>query len=65
MPNGKKGGERCAHLTENYQCELFGSPERPDVCGGFKPEKIFCGEERKEAIQILAQLEDITDWSNL
>ncbi|HKL72163.1 MAG TPA: YkgJ family cysteine cluster protein [Marinilabiliaceae bacterium] len=57
MPNGKPAGMPCIHLTDNYQCLLFGSDERPQVCRGFKPEKIFCGNTQAEAIEILSNLE--------
>ncbi len=65
MPNGKKGGVPCAHLTDDYKCDIFNSPLRPAVCGGFTPEKAFCGNTRAEAISILAQLEGLTTWNNL
>ncbi len=57
MPNGKKSGERCLHLTEENKCELFGKPERPPVCLGFKAEELFCGKNREEAMSILSELE--------
>jgi len=40
MPNGKPAGTRCIHLTDEYRCSIFTSPERPRVCGGFKAEYI-------------------------
>lgn len=57
MPQGKPAGVPCAHLTEDYKCELFGKKERPTVCGGFKAELDFCGNSREEAIKILSDLE--------
>ncbi len=57
MPNGKKAGERCLHLTEDNKCELFGKKERPAVCGGFMAELEFCGNNREEALKILGDLE--------
>ncbi len=57
MPKGKPAGIPCAHLTDDNKCELFGTKERPKVCGGFKPEKEFCGKNREEALIILSQLE--------
>lgn len=59
MPNGKSAGVRCIHLSEDLKCEIFESPERPRVCAGFKPEKLFCGETAQEAYEILAKLEGI------
>ncbi len=58
MPEGKKAGEKCLHLTEDYKCELFGKPERPPVCSGFKAESLFCGNNRDEAMKILFDLEN-------
>ncbi|GAF04404.1 YkgJ family cysteine cluster protein [Saccharicrinis fermentans] len=57
MPQGKPAMTPCAHLTEDYRCELFGKKERPKVCGGFKAEPDFCGRDRDEGIRILSSLE--------
>ncbi len=57
MPNGKPAGVPCVQLDENYQCRLFGSPERPTVCEAFSAEPMICGEDREEAIRILEDLE--------
>ncbi|MCW3806204.1 YkgJ family cysteine cluster protein [Plebeiibacterium marinum] len=57
MPEGKPAGVPCAHLTDDFRCELFGKKERPRVCGGFTPEPEFCGNSREEAIKILSDLE--------
>ncbi|MCU4156957.1 YkgJ family cysteine cluster protein [Carboxylicivirga sp. A043] len=65
LPEGKPGGVPCPHLTQNLQCEIFDSPERPDVCGGFKPEAEFCGTCRSDAIEILAKLQGLTRWEHL
>ena len=35
--HGKQAGEPCAHLTPSLACDLFGSPERPAVCGSLQP----------------------------
>lgn len=53
----KPAGVRCIHLTEDYKCAIFGKPERPSVCGGFKAELLLCGESREEALKILNSLE--------
>ncbi len=58
MPMGKKAGERCLHLMNDNKCELFGKPERPPVCLGFKAEELFCGKSREEAMKILSDLEN-------
>ncbi len=57
MPQGKPAGIPCIHLTDNYQCLLFRSNERPQVCRGFKPEELFCGNSQEEAMEILSNLE--------
>lgn len=59
MPNGKPAGVRCIHLTNDYRCAIFNSPDRPRVCDGFKAEKLVCGNNRLEALTILADLEGI------
>ena len=35
---GKKAGKRCAHLSENFDCGIYG--ERPAVCRGYRPDEI-------------------------
>jgi len=60
MPHGKPAGERCLHLTLDNLCDLFGKPERPAVCGGFKADIEVCGNDRDEAIRILGWWEQIT-----
>ena len=59
MPNGKPAGVRCIHLTDDYRCGIFNSPKRPRVCDGFKAEKLVCGNNRLDALTILADLEGI------
>ncbi len=65
LPSGKPGGVPCPHLTSDYRCDIFDSPERPEVCAGFKPELAFCGTCRSEAVEILAQLQGLTSWKHL
>jgi len=59
MPDGKPAGVRCVNLSEDLKCTIFDSPQRPKVCAGFKPEKLFCGDSANEAYSILAGLEGI------
>ncbi|OFX23644.1 MAG: hypothetical protein A2041_11595 [Bacteroidetes bacterium GWA2_31_9b] len=59
MPNGKPAGVRCINLSEDLKCTIFESSQRPKVCEGFKPEKLFCGDSANEAYSILAGLEGI------
>ena len=56
MPHGKRAGEPCAHLTPNLACDLFGSPERPAVCGSLQPSAEMCGASREHALFWLNQL---------
>ncbi|WP_313741242.1 YkgJ family cysteine cluster protein [Pseudomonas sp.] len=60
MPNGKPAGVRCLHLSVVNLCGLFGLPERPMVCGGFKAEADVCGTDREDAIRIIGWLEKVT-----
>lgn len=60
MPNGKAAGERCIHLTEDYRCAIFTDPLRPKACAQFQAELEFCGENRAQALKILAEFEVIT-----
>jgi len=59
MPNGKPAGVRCIQLADDLSCKIFNSSERPKVCGGFKAEKIICGDSAQEACEIIASLEGI------
>jgi hypothetical protein len=60
MPQGKPAGERCLHLNVENLCALFGKPERPAVCGGFKAGVDVCGNDRDDAIRIIGWLEQMT-----
>jgi uncharacterized protein len=59
MPNGKPAGVRCVQLDDDLSCKIFNSPDRPKVCGGFKAEKLVCGDSAQEAYRILASMEGI------
>ncbi len=61
MPNGKPAGVRCIHLSDDYRCLIFTSPDRPRVCDGFKAEKLVCGDSRQDALQVLCDLEGIAN----
>jgi hypothetical protein len=56
MAGGKPAGVRCIHLTDEYKCALYRTPERPVVCSDFKAEPEFCGNNREEALRILSSL---------
>ena len=60
MPNGKPAGVRCAQLTEDNRCRLFGMPSRPAVCRDFTPEAAVCGTGFGEAMQRIAVLERVS-----
>ncbi len=60
MPEGKPAGVRCIHLDEQFRCNLFGHPERPEVCGRFQAEPETCGETRRQALERLTRLERLT-----
>jgi hypothetical protein len=57
MMGGKPAGIQCIHLSKEFRCEIFESPDRPKVCDGFKAEELVCGKNRKEALEILKNLE--------
>ncbi len=60
LPNGKRAGERCLHLSVDNLCALFGTPERPPVCSAFAADADVCGDSRDEAIRLLGWLEQAT-----
>lgn len=60
MPNGKPAGVRCIHLTDDFKCAIFFSPERPKVCADFKADEEVCGSTREQALINLQVLEDLT-----
>jgi len=49
MLTGKPAGVRCVQLTEDLKCALFNDPSRPEVCSGFKPDLLFCGNTVEDA----------------
>jgi hypothetical protein len=60
MPNGKPAGVRCANLTDNNQCLLYGKPQRPAFCIGYKPTAELCGRTFAEAVRNITALERAT-----
>ena len=52
LPNGKAAGVPCIHLTDDMRCAIFNHPDRPKTCANFKPELLFCGNNRDEALVI-------------
>lgn len=60
MPEGKPAGVRCAQLTDDNRCRLFGHPDRPPVCRSLRPTAEMCGNSAEEANRYLMWLEMIT-----
>lgn len=60
MPDGKPAGQRCLHLNVDFLCALFGMPERPAVCGGFKAAEDVCGRDQADAIRLIGWWEQAT-----
>ncbi|NTU84670.1 MAG: YkgJ family cysteine cluster protein [Chloroflexales bacterium] len=60
MPAGKPAGARCAQLTPDNRCAIFGRPERPAVCVSLRPSPEMCGASDGEALATLIQLELLT-----
>ena len=60
MPGGKPAGVRCVQLTDDNRCQLFGRPERPEVCVRLRPAPEMCGESAAEALAYLTFLERAT-----
>ena len=60
MPDGKPAGVRCAQLTDDHRCRLFGLPERPAFCVGLRPSAEMCGQTREAAFVYLERLELLT-----
>jgi hypothetical protein len=57
MSAGKPAGVSCAHLATDMSCTLFGDKRRPDLCDAFAPERVFCGDNREQALMRLSLLE--------
>jgi hypothetical protein len=60
MENGKPAGVRCPHLDAQLRCQLWGLPERPQVCGDLRPAPDICGANQTEALRLLGDLERAT-----
>lgn len=55
---GKPAGVRCGHLTRDGLCALWGRPERPQVCSAYRPDPLFCGGSREEALELMRAIEE-------
>jgi Fe-S-cluster containining protein len=63
MPHGKPANVRCAQLTDDNRCRLFGLPERPAVCINLRPSFEMCGTSNEQAYAYLRWLDQITSPS--
>lgn len=57
---GKPAGVRCAQLSDDNRCLIFGHPERPAVCSSLLPTPEMCGDSREQAMRWLGVLERAT-----
>ncbi len=60
MARGKPAGVRCAQLSGDNLCAVFGRPERPGFCGSYLATPESCGQDREEALRLLERLEAAT-----
>jgi len=60
MPAGKPAGVPCVQLAPDLSCRLFGTAQRPSVCGSLAPSQEMCGTDRTQALRHLAELERVT-----
>lgn len=60
MPDGKPAGVRCVQLTADNRCQIFGQPDRPEVCKRLRPTEEMCGQNAGEAFAYLIELERLT-----
>jgi uncharacterized protein len=60
MPAGKPAGARCAQLSSDNRCMIFGRPERPAVCASLRPSREMCGDTDAEALRLITLLERAT-----
>jgi Fe-S-cluster containining protein len=60
MPDGKPAGARCAQLSADNRCRIFGQAGRPPVCASFQANLEMCGENRQHALAWLGELERAT-----
>jgi hypothetical protein len=48
---------RCVNLNAGNLCTLYGRPDRPVFCSGWKPSPEVCGEGFTQAMKSIAALE--------
>lgn len=54
---GKPAFVPCVHLTPDFKCAIFDSPDRPAICASLRPSAEMCGDSREKAIAYLSWLE--------
>lgn len=60
MPAGKPAGVRCAQLSDDNRCMIFGREDRPPFCVSLRPSDEMCGSNAGEATMYLVTLESLT-----
>ncbi|MFP3983367.1 MAG: YkgJ family cysteine cluster protein [Desulfurivibrionaceae bacterium] len=60
MPEGKSAGVACVQLTDQYECAVYGCPERPIFCRDWQPLAEICGSSFQEALRNIEELEIVT-----
>ena len=60
MADGKPANVRCAQLSADLSCMIFGSDDRPSCCSGLQASVEMCGEHREQALAYLERLERLT-----
>jgi hypothetical protein len=60
MPQGKPAGVRCANLTADNLCRLFGQRSRPSFCLAWPPTPELCGGSFDDAMTNITTLERLT-----
>lgn len=60
MPDGKPAGVRCVQLDDRNRCRIFGTPDRPAVCGSLQASADMCGDTAADAMSYLVRLERLT-----
>ena len=60
MPDGKPAGVACVHLDAYWRCGLFDDHRRPALCEAFAAEPALCGDNRQQAMTLIAALEIAT-----
>lgn len=60
MPKGKPAYVRCAQLSVDNLCLIFGQPDRPAVCSTLQASPEMCGTTNSEAFVLLESLDRAT-----